>query len=74
MPSRSLYSFRLRSKGGNLHTLCLGDEVLVSQTGVLALGRGGAKSETLHSVVVECADSVEVGAGSEFLQLLLGVV
>ena len=62
------------SEGGDLDALSLRVEVFVSQTSILALGGGGAEGEGLHSVVVEGADGVEVGAGCQLLQLLLGVV
>ena len=62
------------SESWNLDALCLGVEVLVAEAGVFALVGGGAKGEGLHAVVVEGADGVDVGAGSELLELFLGVI
>ncbi len=49
-------------------------EVFVAEAGELALRRAGAEGEGLHTVVVEGADGVDVGAGGQLVELLLSVV
>ena len=56
-----------RSESGNFDALSLGDEVFVPESCELSFFACTAEGKGLHLVIIEGADSVDIGAGGELL-------